>query len=388
MSRSSSLQTRGSVPTSGVLQSKALEALHERREPCARSGRLGGRWQGSDPTQAGGDVKVFVSPGDTGACGYYRLIWPGRAAGATGEAEVEVADDRYCGWRMDDFINYLTVADADVVVIQRPSNWSTVDAVPKLRARGIAVVVDMDDDLSCVHPSNAAYYWAQEYNDYAVRACRNASLVTVTTEALAERYAPHGRVRILPNCIPRWYLKVPHRDSGVVGWGGAVRTHPGDLEVVGNAIANLVQEGVDFKVVGPRGGLARALKLREEPFATDGVPLNYWPTELSKIGIGIAPLVLSDFNAAKSRLRPLEYSSLGVPWVASPTPDYQKFHALGAGRLAATPEEWEHELRELIANRHLRDSIADAGRDIAKDNTIEGNAWRWIEAWTDAKDVT
>jgi len=329
-------------------------------------------------------VKVFISPGDSGPCGFYRLIWPGRAAGATGEAQVEVADDRYVGWRMDNYINYLTVKDADVVVIQRPATQATVDAVPKLRARGIAVVVDMDDDLSCVHVDNAAFCWAREYNEFAVKACAQASLVTVTTEALAKRYAPHGRFRILPNCVPRSYLKIPHRDSGVVGWGGAVRTHPGDLEVLGHAIANIVTQGVTFKVVGPKGGLARVLKLKEEPFATDGVPLTYWPTELSKLGIGIAPLLLSEFNASKSRLRPLEYSAVGVPWVASPTADYKKFHDLGVGLLASTPEEWETHLWSLVCDRFLRDEMADAGRAIAKLNTIEGNAMRWIEAWADA----
>jgi len=327
-------------------------------------------------------MKVFVSPGDTGPCGYYRLIWPARAA--AWHEEVEIADDRYIGWRMDDYINYLTKPHADVVVIQRPSNQTTVDAVPRLRARGIAVVVDMDDDLSSVHPDNAAYYWAQEFNDYAMKACAQASLVTVTTEALAKRYAPHGRVRILPNCVPASYLKIPHRDSGLVGWGGALRSHPNDLDVLGDSIANLIAAGVDFKVVGPKGGLGRALKLEKEPFATDGVPLDYWPTELSKIGIGIAPLALTEFNAAKSRLRPLEYSALGVPWVASPTADYQKFHALGVGRLASSPEEWESELWGLVINRHLRDELADAGRELAKANTIEANASQWIEAWSDA----
>ena len=323
-----------------------------------------------------------MSPCDTGACGFYRLIWPAQAVAK--EAQVEIADNRYVGWRMDDFINYLTRADADVVVIQRPSNQTTVDAIPKLQSRGVAVVVDMDDDLSCVHPDNAAFYWAKDHSGFAVKACAQADLVTVTTEAIAERYAPHGRVRVLPNCVPASFLQIPHRDSGLIGWGGALRSHPNDLNVLGDSIANLVANGVGFKVVGPKGGHARVLKLKAEPVATDGVPLVYWPTELSKIGIGIAPLALTDFNKAKSRLRPLEYSALGVPWVASPTPDYQKFHALGVGRLASTPEEWEAELWSLVVNSDLRDELADAGREVAKANTIEGNAFRWIEAWGEA----
>jgi glycosyltransferase involved in cell wall biosynthesis len=242
----------------------------------------------------------------------------------------------------------------------------------------------MDDDLGCIHPDNAAYMWGREMHHLAVQACQRANLVTVTTDALAGVYAPHGRVRVIPNCVPGFYLKIPHRDHGLIGWGGALRSHPRDLNVVGNSISNLCGRGVPFKIVGPPDGVARALGLTADPLCTDGVPLNYWPTELSKLGIGIAPLQLSVFNSSKSRLRPLEYSAVGVPWVASPTADYVKFHELGVGLLADTPEQWEEHLWSLHVNRALRDQMADAGREVAKANTVEAQASLWIEAWTHA----
>ena len=46
--------------------------------------------------------------------------------------------------------------------------------------------------------------------------------VLVRHAALAERYAPHGRVAVLPNLVPARYLDVtaaPH-DGTVIGWGG------------------------------------------------------------------------------------------------------------------------------------------------------------------------
>jgi hypothetical protein len=284
-------------------------------------------------------TKVFVSPGDQGACGFYRLIWPARAVAATGEMRVEIADDRYIGWRMDDFINYLTPADANVVVVQRPCNPTTVAAVTRLRDKGIAVVVDMDDDLGSVHVDNAAYMWASEYHRYAVDACAKATMVTVSTPALAEVYAPHGRVRVVPNCVPSSYLNYPHRDTALVGWGGALRSHPNDLNVLGDSILKLMCAGMEFKIVGPGGGVGRVLGLPRDPNATDGVPLTYWPRELSKLGIGIAPLAPTKFNDSKSWLRVLEYSSLGdaglhrVPFLwRRPLGLYSR--GMGAGDLA------------------------------------------------------
>lgn len=348
-------------------------------------------------------TKVYVYPGDAWGCGHYRLVWPGESAHGHGvdvtvtpvaernQLNIEV-DPRTGRVRRERF-----PADADVVVMQRPTNMFLRQVIPMLQARGVAVVVDMDDDLGCIHPSNPAFAGLQPTSMERGRrktnlhswhnardACREADLVTVTTPALAQRYGSHGRVRILPNMVPAWYLDVPHEDSDVIGWGGVVGTHPDDLQAVGPAIATLARSGARFLHVGDGGGVARALGLPAEPECTGPMPLPEWPRALAAFGVGIAPLADTRFNRAKSRLKALEYAAVGVPWVGSDLPDYRALHELGCGMIAARPKVWAGCLRRLLAEPGLRAELSAAGREVAAANTYEANAWRWAEAWADA----
>lgn len=314
-------------------------------------------------------MRIYVLPSDMGPCGYFRLIWPAEALAR--EISVTVAPPGRRRWS-------LVPSGFDLVLMQRPIYSEDVEIVKMLREEGTAVVVDMDDDLSCVHPRNPNYKISTELHHNVEQACAAATLVTVTTAALGVRYGGHA---ILPNCIPEYYLRTPHVDSKVVGWGGNMRTHPGDMEILADAVAHLPGR---FLVAGPANGVARELHLKVEPKATGHVSLSQWPASLAQIGIGIAPLAPGPFNEAKSWLKPLEYSAVGVPWVASPTTEYKALHARGAGLLATTPNEWWNHLHRLMRDPQERQELTAAGRDVARELTIESNAWRWAEVWHDA----
>ena len=348
-------------------------------------------------------MKVYVFPGDAWGCGHYRLVWPAQAASLVAGVDVTIVppNARDLRLNLDQRSGRVTgenfPRDADVIVMQRLTNGLMSQVVPMLRARGVAVVVDMDDDLGCIHPRNPAFVGLQPMIWHEGRrqrnlhswhnardACKEATLVTVTTPALAERYGSHGRVRVIPNMVPEWYLTIEHADSDVIGWGGTVGTHPDDLQAVGPSIATLVQGGAAFRQVGDGGGVARALGLREEPPTTDAVSLTDWPRAIAEFGIGIAPLADTRFNRAKSRLKPLEYAAVGVPWVGSDLPDYRAFHALGCGLLADRPKAWGALLRRLRREPSLRADLSAAGRAVAAANTFERNAWQWVETWAEA----
>jgi hypothetical protein len=287
-----------------------------------------------------------------------------------------------------------TPPDADVIVMQRLTYTYLAQAIPMMRARGIAVVVDMDDDLSCIHPDNVAFsVMHPRMGDprhswhHAAKACQEATLVTVTSPALLKTYAGHGRGVILPNCVPASYLQVPHHDSDVIGWGGSTHSHPDDLQVTGTAIARLLREtGARFRAVGNGLGIRSALQLDDEPEATGHLDLEAWPAALATIGVGIAPLADTRFNTAKSYLKPLEMSAVGVPWVASPRAEYRALHeSTGLGLLAAKPQQWYSRLKRLRDNPGLRQEMSEHGRAVVRErHTIEGQAWRWWEAWESA----
>jgi hypothetical protein len=115
------------------------------------------------------------------------------------------------------------------------------------------------------------------------------------------------------------------------------------------------------------------------------VPLGQWPARVAELGIGVAPLAESRFNAGKSWLKPLEYSALGIPWVASPRAEYAALHErTGVGFLARRPRDWHRYLTRLIGDDGLRREQSEAGRAAVADMTYDRHAWRWWEAWTDA----
>lgn len=207
------------------------------------------------------------------------------------------------------------VDDSDVIVFQRVTHRFLAQAVPILRAKGTAVVVDIDDDLSSIHPSNPAYEAMHPRNEmrrdpgkreprrhswaHLATACREASLVTVSTPGLLERYASHGRGRVLPNYLPDGYYNTPHTDSDVIGWPAALVSHPDDPTAVGGALARLDQDGATFRVVGDPTGCGRAFGLREDPPGARDVDVLGWPGKVAELGIGIAPLADTRFNRCK-----------------------------------------------------------------------------------------
>ena len=355
---------------------------------------------------------VYVYPADVGACGYVRLIWPAAALRAAGhDVRVILPSQREgIGGDIDTKTNRLNNVrvpeDADVIVLQRVAFAHMAQAVPMIRARGVAVVVDMDDDLTKIDPSNPAF-WAMRtdgvgrmaHHNYrnAHDACLNATLVTVSTPALLKVYAPHGRGVVIENRVPRAYLDIPHVDSATLGWPGSVHSHPADLHQLGPAVQRLVREGASYWGVGPNyadqpgdGGLRRALSLPDDPPCSGSVSMDEYPLRVAEIGVGLAPLAQTSFNSSKSWLKCLEMMACGVPFVAQNFVEYRRLMVaagLASHGLATTPKDWYRRLKALVASEVLRREVSAIGRTVAAEMTIEGNAWRWHESWAAALDL-
>lgn len=337
-------------------------------------------------------------PADEAGCGHYRLIWPAEQLQRQGHDVVVVAakernttlQAKMNGERM---VSVSVPQDADVIVFQRVTHRYLVQAFELLRQNGIAVVVDMDDDLTCIHPANPAFHMLHPTSRYAdhswqntLLACEAATLVTVSTPALLDRYAKHGRGKVLYNAVPKMMFDVPHIDSNVVGWAGSVHSHPTDLQVMGSAPAQLLQLGAKFKIAGPLDGVHKSFGVPSTvPIESTGViDLEAWPLAVNSLGIGLAPLADSKFNAAKSWLKLLEYGALGIPAVASPRAEYTRLHKQGVGWLAGKPAAWKSKIKTLIDSADARIELGGRSREAVAKHTIEENAWRWWESWSEA----
>lgn len=348
---------------------------------------------------------IYLYPIDDKGCGSYRLIWIVQALEAKypelqGQFKVVMPGDdtsggvvaRVSGSGRNQRVTDLKVPDdCKAVVLQRPSKLMMGQSIPFLRRAGVKVIIELDDDLEAISPRHFA--WGQmrapgNHPGLLKASCKHADLVTASTPALIERYAPHGRGVVLPNFIPRHLLQQVDMTEPrwgtpplTVGWPGSMSTHPDDLDVMGGAIAQVCRGNVRFKILG--GGspkdARRILGTNVEVSGT--IDFDKWLSTIKQeLDVGVAPLELSSFNEAKSNLKPLELSAAGVPFVCSPSREYK---ALGAGLVVPTnkPREWVKALTSLVKDKSLREHEIGRNHEIVQKNILEDHVDLWRDAW-------
>jgi glycosyltransferase involved in cell wall biosynthesis len=283
---------------------------------------------------------------------------------------------------------------ADVVVLQLPKTVEMLQCIRILQARGVAVVVEMDDLLSAVpygHPGHQALV-RRGMARFALECARQADFVTASTPALLEEYAPHGRGAVVANAVPRRMAELPpayERQPDVVnvGWAGNVLGHPYDLQEMGSGL----QQALDrrpgasrFVILGQRWDARQRLRLREEPAEMP------WQSDVDEylrgvgelVDVGLAPLRMDRFNECKSWLKPLEYSARGVFCVRARTSEYER---LGLGVPAKSPKDWAKWIAVGIEDADRRREMAAAAREqVLARHLTEHRVEQWIGAWRSA----
>lgn len=336
---------------------------------------------------------IYVLPVDEWGCGYYRLIWPVQVLKAHG-CDIKIIQPSKHRFFINPNGGIMVPPDTELVVIQRPASVFHVKLIEALRKVGIAVVIDMDDDVTCIDPSNFAYGYYRHNDDkihswrYAVESCRAATFITTSTASLLDVYDARRRGAVLDNYIPAAYLDLPQHDVKTFGWAGNTLSHYRDLNEMTPCTQQLIDEGHEFRVVGGDQKTQAALRLRERPYMTGGVPVIRWAQTISEnIGVGLVPLEPTRFNRGKSRLKCIEYMAVGVPWVGSPREEYRKLNKeSGCGFMADAPKQWYTMVKNLLVDEVLHREQAEMGREYVKTQTYELNAWRWAEAWQAAID--
>ncbi|HBY06439.1 MAG TPA: hypothetical protein DEH22_01100, partial [Chloroflexi bacterium] len=229
------------------------------------------------------------------------------------------------------------VEQADIVLIQRdfPRHVQAYQEIVK-RARATAkpLIFELDDLLFALpehHPDRMQGYYAEALLPM-LDAVMQADAVIVSTLPLAEYLrAFNSKITVLPNTLDEtiWPMCPPQtgRESRLtIGYMGSP-THAPDLQMVLPTLLKIAQrfgDGVAFRFIGiePPPTLAQAAQTSWEPIHT----LDYaqFAAEFSteEFDIVIAPLEDNSFNRAKSGIKFLEYSALGVPGVYSALPPY------------------------------------------------------------------
>jgi len=222
-------------------------------------------------------------------------------------------------------------------------------------SRGVLIVADVDDYLW------QAQGWSRERLLGCTRALRQCAVITCSTTPLLEQLRvmlPGAALVLMPNTAPKHdALPEPLGPEPPlrIGWSGAPWTRPADLALLMPLARWIAARPTQLRLVHvghSEGRLSLAKALELDPTLVDTVPLQGHGTYLQalRFHIGLAPVSAGSFNTYKSPIKVLEYSQLGIPWLASDAQPYRdlckQWH--WPGRLCRTREDWIEQLQPLL----------------------------------------
>lgn len=258
-------------------------------------------------------------------------------------------------------------------------------------ARGIRVVAEVDDDFFT--ESGRSRLARAEYDPDRLASIdalvRGADTVVVSTPELADVVRPVARaVTIVPNALDPalWTAGAAEddderpRDEHRVLYMGTL-THAADLELLHDVFVDLAAEDgtpIRLEVIGvTEDGESDWFRRVEVPDGHYPAFSRWLVAHRERWSAGVAPLRDEPFNRAKSDLKFLEYTALGLPAVVSDRPSYAVARTHGAVAVPDDTDAWRTAVRAAV-DRGAPD--ARAARWVAEERTIgrDGDAWRRV----------
>jgi glycosyltransferase involved in cell wall biosynthesis len=273
--------------------------------------------------------------------------------------------------------------------------------IQKARHPASKWVVDVCDNMLKLDPANPAYANSKtpEYELAMLTTIKNADILTCSTQVLVDEYLKIRNNRetyYVPDAIDsnqweKWFYmkqimksKNEYQDEFIrIGWHGGA-SHMRDFDVVSEAIADILKKYPNVK-------MQFAGWLPDEQFVhfkgiTDKIEFVEWDKpamfgkNLIQLDIGIAPLGIgTEFNDAKSPIKWMEYSMLGIPCVASNSVVYKCIEDGVTGYLVENiREKWVEKISMLIEDAELRKKIGRAAKErVLKKHSLKANLKNW-----------
>lgn len=356
-----------------------------------------------------GKLRVLMIQANDFASGYYRIGFLAEELAKRGNIDID-----FCSRTMGIEDILWRIGKSDIVVFQLQTTDISVQVVDICKKNGIAVVMDMDDDLLDVPEWNPAYwglgrkhstFWETETKKMDIKAnierlenlkdmLRKVDLITVTGVGLRDEYSKYNKIKILPNLADPDKIKPSRRSGGMfdnkirIFWQGSA-THIRDLVMLRIAVQAITKKypNVIWTIMG--SGYEQFYRImgieKNRVEFIESVEMADYYKKVSKIkmDIGICPLVDIPYNRCKSNIKWIEYSMLGIPSVVSDIITYTNSvrHKI-SGYVAETPSEWIAYLSMLIDNPNLRELIANnAKAQILQDFNIHNKINLWEDTY-------
>ncbi len=278
---------------------------------------------------------------------------------------------------------------ADVVHVHRYLGGDGQATVERLRAQGIGVVWDNDDDLANLPRTNPKYAkYGGARRGALVRTIqamvRAVDVVTTPSEVLAERFRAAGAadVRVVENHLPDAFpgTKPVKHDGVTLVWLAALE-HQADYQGLRlkETLMRLLDAHADLRILSIGLGLGLPSDRYEHVKQVDFLGL---PRALAHADVGIAPLVDIPWNQARSNVKLKEYAAAGLPWLASPVGAYRGMGEEQGGRLVAD-DDWHAAIDALVSDARARKKLAKRAAKWAKGETVSKHASVWEAIYCD-----
>ena len=239
--------------------------------------------------------------------------------------------------------------------------WGEIaNSLPELRKRKVHIIADVDDYLW-----KAPGWDGERIINYtkALRECHKITCSTHSLKELLEIMFPKQKVLLAPNSTPpiRTKNSCDVHSHLKLCWTGAPWTRPEDLRIL-QPLAKWLNDqtfNIVWRHIGyAEGRLSFAEAIGVRPENVETLPILPHKDYLDAIEghIGLAPLNKDTFNEFKSELKLLEFSGLGIPWIASDVTPYRELCERWGwkGRLCQKPSEWIVHLKALL-DENIRD---------------------------------
>ncbi|MBO0654227.1 glycosyltransferase family 4 protein [Streptomyces triculaminicus] len=292
------------------------------------------------------------------------------------------------------------------VGVRLPGDWEQLDAVVgcrvaipgaskawrQMKAAGVRLVLDLDDDYFHLDPANttACATWTPALQAALAENLCIAHVVTCCSEPLAKVLrAYHHDVRVIGNGLPAQYLGTPRDydpETLRVGWAGSSSTLA-ELPIAARALnrISVYERPALVRLVGVTPEQAMAAGLRGGRVGALGwVPdQNHYLQAADEFDIWVAPYRDIPFNRAKFATKALEAGFLGIPLIASDIEPYRQAVDHGVtGFLVRRDHEWGRYLKQLADDPELRQSMGMAARARASGSILQALNQQWEKALT------
>lgn len=188
-----------------------------------------------------------------------------------------------------------------------------------------------------------------------------------------------------------WRKKIKGDKTIRIGWQGGNNHFLNNFNYIVEPLNALAKQyGKEIKFVAmagqhpnldPYGGEAGKRKFLEFDFEyRKPAPFNKFPRALAEMDLDIGLIVVEDneFSRAKSNIKWLEYSLLGIPSIASNCLPYQETNAILVNN---TFGEWYDAIERLMKNPKECAIIGKEAKRMTKAFDIRNHAQKWLDAY-------